>query len=227
MQLGFNYHTDPCASCAPWSLWPFPFQNSGLMTFSKLRIVSSREQVFDRTAEILNNKGMQIVRIVVDDNTTLSVINTHFDSRKQHTTAQIAQVGEALRALPDDEVGVACGDFNVDSMQPNARFAELEAACGLDAVARDLPRLPTFRKKPRNGTLMLQQLTFGALARPRWPSSAESFADRSMPQLDHLFVSPPSSVSVTDTRLIDIKGTPATQLVPCSDHFGVAATINF
>ena len=205
--LGFVHQTDPLLSAR--SL----FQSSGLATFSRLPIRHASFTPFETTAEFLNNKGYE--QIALGD---LTIFNTHFDSRLHTQAAQRDQIAAATRAVAGPVLAV--GDWNIDANDAGT-FGALSAALGMtDAFVSEIGLKPTFRpSKPSNALLFLQQLSFGLLAKPVWPSSRGAVARKHDNHvIDHTFVRGLRARSVV---LVDV----SQDGVPLSDHLGIALTV--
>lgn len=207
--LGFVHQSDPLLSAR--SL----FQSSGLATFSKVPIRDATFTPFETTAEFLNNKGFE--RIALGDSLTL--FNTHFDSRLHTQAAQRDQIAAAVRQTPGAVLAV--GDWNIDANDA-ATFGALSGALAMsDAYVAELGLKPTFRPaKPSNALLFLQQLSFGLLVKPAWPSkrgAAPRKHDNHV--IDHAFV---RGLRARNVVLVDVSSQDG---LPLSDHLGIALTV--
>eukprot|EP00960_Hanusia_phi_P040669 754582-Hanusia_phi.AAC.19 len=117
--MGYTLGADPRASLPFWG------QNSGLCTFSRVDLVGKTEsQSFLHTAERVCVKGFVRTDVKLSNDRTLTIVNTHMDSKAKKprlTTSQAFQIKEHVldrlyRNDPTQTVAVVvAGDFNVCS----------------------------------------------------------------------------------------------------------------
>ena len=121
-----------------------PAVAGGLVTVSRTAVESWSFERF-RTAlwfEWAAQKGFLTTRFDLDGE-KVSVVNTHLlanydedwaiDNRYARLQiAELGQLGDAIRRLPETDLVLVAGDFNVPSHSP--QFVEFMAACGLSAT---------------------------------------------------------------------------------------------
>lgn len=96
-KLGFVFHSDPSLSINNDGGF-LPFQNSGLITFSRFPIQKCSFAKFQSTSERLNNKGFEISELVLgagDSRSIVVCVNTHLDSRPRAQPQQVKQITAA------------------------------------------------------------------------------------------------------------------------------------
>jgi len=228
--LGYTYFTDPSLS-----LPSYFGQNTGLLIFSRIPIISEHSNIFKKKGSI-TNKGF--IEVTLDlslpsieekekSDGDLHIICTHLDAvRKKLRKQQLLQISKRIEELVVMKATfIILGDFNVPS--PSVEYNELLDIFGGSKYyqnALDVKKEGggTYRSMPKLTKLCLEYLTAG-IYRSGIPIEDSQKSNRS---LDHTFIRNENKrreVIVKECQILNWLNREKT--MPVSDHFGILATI--